>query len=654
MLHLSKPRFSYLCYFFLLFFILGISGCASNHVWFNPGKDDLARSTDIFECEKQAAQYSLDLGKPGDKKIVEDRMKECMKVLGYKWVPEGSAPLVVTEREKPASAGMPGVGLTEEMKGRQITLASNCGREITVAATGNLYKNPGSDETCVSNSGCSNPNTYCLNKKCVYVPIPVTKDDIIDNENNECSKNSDCSGSNQFCYQTVKDNGRCATVPPPDRTNFWQLSSSKSQTIDVPSPWAGRFWPRTGCKMQSSKCPEIWGITDGDCGDHGRKLTKESHYTKNCRSNTNCDSKEKCDLDAVPGYLAPPPKEDECQKDSDCEGKQENMTCITRKDVGPKPIKQCGFYKCLSYKCSDSNDCDPQNFVCDTGQCLGRDDYTFAKSCAYSGLDGPTLAELYMPLRDTSKDKNDLNASLDYYDVSMVDGGNVPVQIAPDPNSYDLTKGDAYSSKTCTKDSDCLTKNKDDIENKSWVCSKDKGSSQGTCVNRFACGSPGCVSDCSQYGYGFTPKSNWGNADYAMPESKCPAELKLKKGGAYVGCLQPKDACAAERKNEPGYNSLNCNVNMALYKCDEKTHPSCYSSKSKDCCGCPGWSLGEQCYGTNKTWENDVRDPYYQKFHDVSPVAYTFPFDDKGATFTCLGKSDNTQVNYTITFCPKK
>jgi len=660
--HLSKTKCCHFCYFLILFFIISISGCASKYVWFNPSKDDSTRTADIFECEKQAAQYSLDMGKPGSRKIVEGRMKECMEILGYRWVPEGSAPFVVMEHQKPPDAGMRGIGLTEEMKGRQITLVSNCDREITVAATGNIFKNSGGDEKCTANSDCANPNTFCLNKQCAYVPIPVTKDDIIDSADNKCSKNSDCGGENQFCYQTVKGNGRCATVPPTDRTNFWNFSSKTSQTFDIPSPWAGRFWPRTGCKMESSKCPEIWGIADADCGGHGRTLTKDAHYTSNCRSHANCDSKERCDLDAVPGYLTPPPEKDECQEDSDCDAKysdNKNLTCITR-DVSIKgqsvKIKQCAFYKCKSYKCSDSNDCDPRNFKCDTGQCLGRDNYTFAKSCAYGGKDAATLAEFYMPLRDTGKDQIDLNASLDYYDVSMVDGGNVPVQITPDPGTYDLTKSDAYSSKTCTKDSDCLTKNADGIENKSWVCHKDKTSSKGQCVNRFACGSPGCVSDaeCSKYGYGFTIKSNWGDSNYAVHESKCPDELKLKRGGVYAGCLQPKDACAAERKDEPGYDRLKCPVNIALYQCDEKMHPSCYSSTSSDCCGCPGWSLGEQCYGTNANWEKNVRDPYYRKFHDIAPVAYTFPFDDKGATFTCLGRSENTQVNYTITFCPKK
>lgn len=139
MFSLSKLGCPYLCYSLLLFFTISASGCASKYVWFNPSNDDLARNADIFECEKQAAQYSLDMGKPGNKKIVEGRMKECMKVLGYHWVPEESAPLVVKQHEKPLAAGVPREKGSEETKGRQITLVSGCGMDIMVAATGNIY-----------------------------------------------------------------------------------------------------------------------------------------------------------------------------------------------------------------------------------------------------------------------------------------------------------------------------------------------------------------------------------------------------------------------------------------------------------------------------------------------------------------------------------
>lgn len=104
MLYSSKPRFSCFYYLFIIVFIACISGCASRHAWFNPAKDDQARFADTYECEKQAATYSMNLGKPGNKNIVEARLKECMDLRGYKWVKEEDIPELRKQRNTVKSA----------------------------------------------------------------------------------------------------------------------------------------------------------------------------------------------------------------------------------------------------------------------------------------------------------------------------------------------------------------------------------------------------------------------------------------------------------------------------------------------------------------------------------------------------------------------
>jgi hypothetical protein len=79
-------------------FLATMCGCSSKHVWFNPGKDDLVRKQDIFSCEEKAAAYSRNMDKAGNKKIIEQHMKECMETLNYKWVPEESIPNIKQEK----------------------------------------------------------------------------------------------------------------------------------------------------------------------------------------------------------------------------------------------------------------------------------------------------------------------------------------------------------------------------------------------------------------------------------------------------------------------------------------------------------------------------------------------------------------------------
>jgi hypothetical protein len=276
-------------------------------------------------------------------------------------------------------------------------------------------------------------------------------------------------------------------------------------------------------------------------------------------------------------------------------------------------------------------------------------------NCRVGGKTPVTITEVNMfPYADTSTD---------FYDVSMVDGANLSVAIAPNPYSFSMAQDSFIQpNKSCTIDDDCKLPGSD---TKAWVCKSVNG--ENKCVNRFACGSPGCVSDCDALG--LTLKSTWGGSDFAVPYESCKPELRLLMDSGkivtndtaanYKGCLSPTHVCADKTLNEKGYDKLLCGDKtlgfnfIDLYGCNKDVFATPYASGTTDhVCGCPGWSLGDQCVRTDSTWVQYAL-PYYTTFHTLSPASYSYAFDDTGATFQCKSKSKDVQVNYTITFCPK-
>lgn len=163
---------------------------------------------------------------------------------------------------------------------------------------------------------------------------------------------------------------------------------------------------------------------------------------------------------------------------------------------------------------------------CDTGDCGKK------LQCAGAGGKPPaTLAEFQLAGF----------GGKDFYDVSLVDGYNLPMRVAPVPGTF---------------------------------MASDPG-------NPYDCGSPGCTSDLN---------------------ATCPAELQQKNAdGKVVACLS-----ACEKFG---------------------TDPYC-------------------CTGPNNTPDTCPPTSYSMTFKTACPTAYSYAYDDKASTFTCLGTS------YEITFCP--
>lgn len=114
-----------------------------------------------------------------------------------------------------------------------------------------------------------------------------------------------------------------------------------------------------------------------------------------------------------------------------------------------------------------------------------------------------------------------------------------------------------------------------------------------------------------------------------------------------------------------------------MYACGGSVYGnSCYTSANQTaCCGCQNWqdsiapylitlptdnSIVQQCGGTtgtegnkstNTTWINNAL-PTLTWYKAACPSNYVYPFDDKSSSYTCSNSSTSNNVNYTVTFCP--
>ena len=491
---------------------------------------------------------------------------------------------------------------------RKLTFINQCGQDIWVGVDGNdgqkcmnnqdcpdqdTYCSPvtstDGDSSCSTNAQC-NPGDFCSEGKCKFRQCTFVPltPGSIVVGSVACDNNSQCADS-EYCHAPTKT---CATI----RTdgNGWKMQTKGSpMTVCAPNPWAGRFWARTGCGT----------CTGGEC-------------------------------------------------------------------------------------------------LCDTGQCLGTDGKTFSLNCAVSGQPPVSLVE-----------PNMLTVKEDTYDVSMVDGANIPVQIVPDPSTFDISKGIRTPEVTCSTVNDpvCTQLGFD------FSCDVNLKK----CVNKFFCGSPGCTDGKGCQAKGFADNildaCSW-NGDLAIEKNSCtPAALqkKGKDGSTYVACDTPDSVCPNDPMNQlectavsklfcqedqdcgenkkcdtaQGVCQTTTTTNQNLYECSGPNVGSCYSfrtcSKPKDpqceppnlpdgfrcdvakgmcvdpnCCGCASWAPkgpgvnGTQCVaGSNPKWKMVV-EPLLNVFHSACPLAYTFPYDDIGRTFTCQSQNLPNLVDYTITFCP--
>ncbi len=240
----------------------------------------------------------------------------------------------------------------------------------------------------------------------------------------------------------------------------------------------------------------------------------------------------------------------------------------------------------------------------------------------------------------------------DYYDVSIINGLDVAMSMAPAAGTYAAQSADPYS---------CGAPGASSASGTLGACTWSVkpvvgGTDQTTWARAVVPGGASCSSDAdctapslcglAQNGASFTrvcgAPLGWWTADQIC--------------GVDLGFGAPYD-CASTVQNTNGSTS----TYAQLYGCvGPEQGQSCYSTAATaDCCGCgtdaTAWpkttGSGFTCHGDNPRWQS-VAEPWLAFLKQACPTAYVYPFDDATSTFTCGRASNATGVAYVVTFCP--
>jgi hypothetical protein len=235
---------------------------------------------------------------------------------------------------------------------------------------------------------------------------------------------------------------------------------------------------------------------------------------------------------------------------------------------------------------------------CSTGSCIGADSRYFALQCANGNGGNPPVSLLEFAFDATGAAANPV-PPYDTYDISLVDGFNVPVMITPlaPYNTPDPGGNAAY-----------------------W---------------------------CQAKGFSRNPV--------------CPDKLTYSDGTSCLGPCQYVVAKLNITSGDYKANICCDHTNITSTCADSATYNCCANNRFLGGYGCSPIGPGddnEKCYATTPGkhgyWGllpigTDAL-AYIANVRAAIPTAYTWQFDDEQATFTC--RLTNGVVNYNIDFCP--
>jgi hypothetical protein len=282
------------------------------------------------------------------------------------------------------------------------------------------------------------------------------------------------------------------------------------------------------------------------------------------------------------------------------------------------------------------------------------------------------------------------NSGADSYDVSILNGTNVPMQMMPTTTGTFNPNSAALSEFSCTspgsKSSSGTSPN--DLAACPWTFTPPSPAYKYTYVNPTL----------PKYGIGCIDNSPCTGSDVCglyYDRQASPTTLN-SYCGSVIGYNTQNQVCSFKNTNASSTNSANnpgdayfpCDTALpsnpaaltpytfwAMYACKPQSGNvlgTCYDSNSNppnSCCGCTNWSDAPspvhvpanilQCpvSYTDPTWTSDVL-PGINFMKTGCPTAYAYPFDDQSVSFNCsdaasLGAgTDYNKVDYTVTFCP--
>jgi hypothetical protein len=285
---------------------------------------------------------------------------------------------------------------------RAITLVNNCqSTTIYVGAAGNAA----GTKTCQSDADC--PGSSCDLGGSPHVCRASVS----------CSQHSDCPGVNQFC------NGATPTQVLPYCQSNSDCNEGQKQYCNKSAGVPGYMGKANSCQTNAD-CP-----TNTVCDTSEQGQNRCAFYY--CASN-------QCYFAPVPLDAPIPSSAASCTQPSDCTNP--NQFCHAPKGAAGfcVDVPQNGNSWTLQPKGATIQICVPTPWAgrfwprtncsmqggayqCDVGTCLGQNG-EFSKNCAQSGINSPTVAEMFFPVFD--------GKSNDFYDVSLVDGGNIGIQVS--------------------------------------------------------------------------------------------------------------------------------------------------------------------------------------------------------------------------------
>lgn len=253
-----------------------------------------------------------------------------------------------------------------------------------------------------------------------------------------------------------------------------------------------------------------------------------------------------------------------------------------------------------------------------------------------------------------------LQTNTDNYDITSINGLNVPASIEP----VNATR-DSFNPYTC--------------------------GSSGITSNQTSSG--GTIGGCS---WSFTPPSNayiWvknsattctvnSNCDQANGEACGLSSTGISSNstqtvcGQFLGYWTANQVCALNSSYSGApflcTNAADGGTTFAqMYGCNAGGYVnSCYTTGGQTaCCGCQNWqeapssllipsnnNVVQQCAASgngssNATWVSNVLNTLTW-YKAACPPNYVYPYDDKSSSYTCSNSATANHVNYKITFCP--
>lgn len=267
---------------------------------------------------------------------------------------------------------------------------------------------------------------------------------------------------------------------------------------------------------------------------------------------------------------------------------------------------------------------------CQTADCGAADG---TGDCVHGFMQPATQAEFTL-----------IPTSVDFYDVEIINGVNLPISITPSAPANVSDPYDCGSPGAVTPSvglGACSWKLNPPLVEYYWVtdggnpCKSNNDCSDGIC------------------GLSFNP------GHQQLLQLTCGTQLGYWSADQICGVQPDYGAPFYCSEQVPG----SAHTWWHYYACISVD--SCYQPyAASDCCGCVNWDTQgiavppapytRQCVNTNPNWMNQIL-PTLKWLKEACPSAYTYPYDDMSSTYTCAAMNNGINTaSYTITFCPRE